>query len=149
MSSHLAMATFCWLPPLRKRTGISGLAMRIASRSRIASVAASTAAGEMTPLRETSGSVGKRDVLVHREGQDQPLRLAVLRDQRQPRRHRVARTAEANRLAVDADVAVDPGVDTEEGEEQIALPLTFETGETEDLALVDDRARCRAGGRPR
>ena len=34
---------------------------------------------------------------------------------------------------------MDPGVDPEEGEEEIALPLTFETGEPENLAPVDDQ----------
>src|SRR5215216_261067 len=47
-----------------------------------------------------------------------------------------------------ADVAVDPGVDADEGEEEIALPLAFETGEAENLSLVDYQGDIAQAGAP-
>ena len=80
--SHLAITTFCWLPPDSAPTGMSSPAVLIASRrdhlvDQPFLGGAVDDAGAGHPVER-----GERQVLAHRHRQHQPLGLAVLGDQR-------------------------------------------------------------------
>ena len=103
--STRAKSSFCWLPPERCATEPCGeaaltLSARIASRMALRSRSPLT----MPRLRE-AGEVADGDVGADRQVEEQAVALAVLGQERDAGGAGVARRADRDRAAVDADLA--------------------------------------------
>ena len=91
----------------------------------------------MTPLRETSGSVGSVMFSSTGSGRISPCVLRSSGTSANPAAMAARGLLQRDRLSGHADVAADPDVDPEERQQQVALALALQTGEPQDFAAVD------------
>ena len=104
--SQRASSTFCWLPPLRLRTGSSGSAGRMLQRLDVLVDQLVLAPPGQRPGPAAGGLQREDDVLPHREVLDEALGAAVLGAERDVVAHGRARAcASATGRAVDLDRA--------------------------------------------
>ncbi len=77
--------------------------------------------------------IGQRQVVAHRELQDEPFGLAVFWHKGVAPGHGRARSAHRRGLAIEQDLALDP-MQPEKRGQQLALPLALQPAEAQDLA---------------
>ena len=137
VSSHLAITTFCWLPPdKRSDRNINAAGMdRKRPECIFDGCRFGAGADEATAGKPVDGS--KRDVVAYRERQHETLGLAVFGDQRHADGSAlgIARAVDPLRFPADLDLGVDPAKDTEKREQKLALSLSVQPAEADDLAL--------------
>ena len=80
--SHLAMTTFCWLPPESEPTAMSVPAVRMASSLIISSISCVSSAPVDDAAMRDAVERGEGEVVAHRHRQHQAFGLAVLGDER-------------------------------------------------------------------
>ena len=137
--SHLAMTTFCWLPPERVATGCLGRADLDVElldggvdRGAGAGLVDQRAAGD-------AGEGGGEQVVGDRAGEHQALGLAVLGDEGDAGGAGLGGGGRGREAAggAEANLALDAAEHAEEREQQLLLALAVEAAEADDLAGAD------------
>ena len=147
-SSQRPISTFCWLPPESAPTGAPSPAVRTVSwRDHAPAPAAAPARRRRMPAREMRRRIARVRLSRTLIAEQQALGLAVLRHQgdADAPAHRVARTADAHGLAVDARPRPPRlPLGAEQHEEQLAMAMPGEAADAQDLAPAQRAARRRA-----
>ena len=151
--SHLAMTTFCWLPPDSAPTGMSMPAVRIASSRIISSIGRALGGAVDDAGLATSRSSAAKERLSRTDiGSISPSVLRSSGISAMPMLSALAPPrglAMRDGLAVDQDLAGDAAQHAEERQQQFALALAVEAAEADDLAGAGRSARCPSAGRSR
>ena len=148
--SHLAMTTFCWLPPDKVPTGTAVPSVLIPSSAIISSIALLSAARSMRPTRDSCDSEAKERLSRTDIGSIRPSVLRSSGISAMPSRGFASLGLRQRRLrAVDPHLAGNAAQHAEQRQQQLALALAVEAAEADDLAGARGQRNVLAAGRSR